>query len=417
MARLTVISKNVTAPPFELGESWVTIGRAAGNALQIVETSISGRHCEVKLKDGELLVRYLLSTNGIFIDGKKVIEGTVKQGGVLRIGDVELRFEESASPGTSFISKMLMTNSAAQAADKNKATAKASNASPSPDATKKFQVLFVDDSLAFLETFGGVCAEYGKQTWSVHTAHSAEKALQILQNHTIHLVVLDIGMPMIDGLQLLGIIRRRLPEIKIAILTGRATEARRADALANGADLFFEKPLTSDGMKTAFNVLNNIVSWVHGEGFNGSLRNVGLQEVIQMECHGRHSSVVEIRNSELRGQIYIESGAIIHASAGDLTGEAAFHRLLSLRGGEFQVNAFKAPSQKTIEGRWEFLLMDAARKADEETAHVQKSAEKSAETEIKKSPESTNDNAAFGDDFVVVATYDGKWHPKDGGKK
>src|SRR6202012_2379330 len=114
---------------------------------------------------------------------------------------------------------------------------------------------------------------------------SAEKALQILQNFTIHLVVLDIGMPMLDGLQLLGIIRRRLPDLKIAIMTGRVTEARRTDALAAGADLFLEKPLTPEGMKAAFNVLNNIVSWVHGEGFTGSLRNVGLQEVIQMECH------------------------------------------------------------------------------------------------------------------------------------
>jgi CheY-like chemotaxis protein len=425
MARLTVISKNVTSTPCELGENWVTIGRGDGNVFQLVETSVSGRHCEVRLRGDELLVRDLLSTNGIFINGKKVVEGTLKHGEILRVGDVELRFENvaAATPGTSFISKMLVTSSAALSAGKSEPPAKVAEAppaapDPSADAAKKFQVLFVDDSLAFLESFGGVCAEYGKQTWAVHTAHTAERALQIMQNQTIHLVVLDIGMPMIDGLQLLGIIRRRLPDIKIAILTGRATEARRTDALANGADLFLEKPLTPEGMQAAFNVLNNIVSWMRGEGFTGSLRNVGLQEVIQMECHGGHSSVLEIRNSELHGQIYIESGAITHAAVGSLAGEPAFQRLLSLRGGEFQLNPFKAPPQKTIEARWEFLLMDAARLSDEETAQIKKSREPDTEKiQPAKPPEEDHDYGALGEDLVVVATYDGKWHPVDGGKK
>jgi CheY-like chemotaxis protein len=267
MARLIVSSEKTTAAPLELGTGWATIGRADGNTLQILEPSISARHCEVKLQGEELLVRDLLSTNGIFISGKKVLEGTVKHGEILRVGDIELRFENTtATPSTSFISKMLMTNSAAAAATKTEPPKilppeKTTAPNAANFAANKFHVLFVDDSLAFLETFGGVCAEHGRQTWLVHTAPSAERALQILQPQTIHLVVVDIGMPMLDGLQLLGIVRRRLPGIKIAVLTGRATESRRADALAHGADLFLEKPLTADGMKSIFNLLNDLVSW------------------------------------------------------------------------------------------------------------------------------------------------------------
>ena len=126
-------------------------------------------------------------------------------------------------------------------------------------------------------------------------------------------------------------------------------------------------------MKSVFNMLNDLVSWSR-EGFTGALRQVGLQEVIQMECNGRHSSILEIRNPELRGQIYIEAGAVTHAAVGTLTGEPAFYRLLSLRGGEFQVKPFKAPPQRTIDTRWEFLLMDAARATDEETVLIKKPA-------------------------------------------
>jgi len=427
MARLVVITKGVPASAHELGENWATIGRADDNTFQIVEASVSGRHCEVRLRGEELFVRDLLSTNGTFVGGQKISEAEVKAGQTLRLGDVELRFETAApEPGTSFTSKMLVTNAAAMATPKTvpapaaaKSVAQEKSAKPesADEIAKKFHVLFVDDSMAFLEMFGGLCAEYSNQTWQVHSATSADRALEILQNGPVDLVVLDIGMPMLDGLQLLGLINRRHPGMKIAVMTGKATEAKRADALANGAELFLEKPVTADGMKSVFNMLNNLVSW-NREGFSGALRHVGLQEVIQMECNGRRSSILEIRNPELRGQIYIEAGAITHAAVGPLAGEQAFRRLLSLRGGEFQVKPFKVPPQRTIEARWEFLLMDAARAADEETEFIRKPAAPPEQAQTPPSGEK-NEHSALGEDVIVVSTYDedGKWKPVDGSKK
>ena len=232
MAKLVVINKTLASSAQELGEQWTTVGRADGNGFQIVEGSVSGRHCEVRLRGEELQVRDLLSTNGTFIAGQKVSEGVVKHGQILRLGDVELRFDASAStaPGTSFNAKMLATNVAAALA-----------AAPAPakppvavvaeeGAEKKFHVLFVDDSMAFLELFGGLCTEFAKGSWLIHTATSADLALAVLAERAVDLVVLDIGMPMLDGLQLLGIINRRYPGTKIAVLTGNASESKRADA-------------------------------------------------------------------------------------------------------------------------------------------------------------------------------------------
>ena len=305
MIKLVVISKNAAAAPLELGEGWATIGRADGNTLQLVEPSISGRHCEVRAQGEQLLVRDLLSTNGTFANGKKITEATLNVGEPLRLGDVELRLEKFApAGGTSFISKMLMTSSSFSTATKPApaktiSAEKISTPKDSFGASKKIQVLFVDDSLAFLENFGGVCTELANKTWDVLTASSADAALATLKAQAVDLVVLDIGMPMLDGLQLLAIVSRRYPGLKIAVMTGKTTEARRTDALANGADLFLEKPLTSEGMKSVFNMLNDLVSWSALEGFTGAVRNVGLQEVVQMECNGRHSSILEIRNPEL----------------------------------------------------------------------------------------------------------------------
>ena len=72
MAKLVVVSPALGGLSHELSGGWATIGRADGNTFQIVEASISGRHCEVRLQGDELVVRDLLSTNGTFVQNKKV---------------------------------------------------------------------------------------------------------------------------------------------------------------------------------------------------------------------------------------------------------------------------------------------------------------------------------------------------------
>jgi CheY-like chemotaxis protein len=231
--------------------------------------------------------------------------------------------------------------------------------------SKQHQILFVDDERAFLETVSTLFVDWSNQSWKVHIATSADQALQFLKDQIVELVVVDINMPVLDGVQFLRVINRRFPDLKKAVLTGHATEAKRSECLASGAELFIEKPQSSDGFRAIFAMLDELITWSPREGFQGMLRKVGLQDVIQMECLGRNSSVLEIHNQHLRGRVYIEDGSIIHAGVGDLTGEPALHKLLSLSGGSFQLQPFEAPLQRTIQGQWEFLLMEAARVRDE----------------------------------------------------
>jgi CheY-like chemotaxis protein len=376
MAKLVIISQVPGGGSFELGAHWATIGRADGNAFQIVEASVSGRHCEVRLHGQELVVRDLNSTNGTFVAGKKISEATLKPDAVLRVGHVELRFEFSmpaAAPRVSAVTAA-MDLAAELKASSPAAPAKIFNPPAAGDGPRRFQVLFVDDSLAFLETFGALCAELGNHTWEIHTATTADRALAVLQQRPLDLVVLDIGMPTLDGIQLLGIINRRYADVKIAVLTGLVTEANRAACLAKGAELFLEKPVSAESIKVAFNMLNDLLLWSQREGFSGALRQVGLTDVIQMECLGSHSLLLEVRNRQTSGQIFIEGGKIIHATMGQLTGETAFQQLLALPGGEFQFLPFRPPPECTVRGSWEVLLMEAARVRDENTAIITKPA-------------------------------------------
>ena len=237
-----------------------------------------------------------------------------------------------------------------------------------PGEPKQRQILFVDDEDVFQETVRNLFVLLSNNTWRVHCAASADQALQILKTNKIELAIVDIVMPVLDGAQFLRILQRRYPDLKKAILTGNATEENRSDCLANGADLFIEKPHSSEGLKSIFVMLDELITWTPQEGFQGVLRRVGLQDVIQMECLGRNSSILDVHNDQMRGRIYIENGGIIHAAAGDTAGERALQQLLALAGGSFELLPFEPPPQRTIEGQWEFLLMEAARLRDETAA-------------------------------------------------
>jgi CheY-like chemotaxis protein len=233
------------------------------------------------------------------------------------------------------------------------------------EAQKQNRILFVDDDAVFLGTIADLFAAWSNDKWHIRQATSADQALDLLRKEKMDVIVVDANMPVLDGIQFLKILTRRHPELKKVMLTGLATEEKRSACLANGAELFIEKPRSSDGLKAVFAMLDELMTWKPREGFQGMLRKVGLQDVIQMECLGRNSCVLEISNQQLSGRLYIEEGSLIHAILGNLNGEKALQKLLSLAGGSFQLLPFEQPAQRTVSGPWEFLLMEAARVRDE----------------------------------------------------
>lgn len=229
----------------------------------------------------------------------------------------------------------------------------------------QYQLLFVDDDYDFLAMIRDFFTALGETGWQIHCASSADQALEMLKTERMDLVISDVNMPMLDGIQFLHILNRSHPDLKKAVITANATEEKRSACLAEGAELFIEKPRSPEGLRSIFVMLEELITWKPQEGFQGVLRRVGLQDVIQMECLGRTSSILEVYHPHLAGRIYIEEGSIIHAEAGDLVGENAFYQLLALPSGEFQLHPFEPPPQHTIEAQWEFLLMEAARARDE----------------------------------------------------
>jgi CheY-like chemotaxis protein len=228
------------------------------------------------------------------------------------------------------------------------------------------RVLFVDDDTAFLDTVRELMGILSEGQWDIFTAESASQAFALMQKHLVDLAVIDVQMGVMDGIQMLSMLNRGYPNVQKVVLTGHANEKYRAACLSNGAELYLLKPTNPSGWQSLHGVLNELVKLRPEEGFRGVLRKVGLQDVIQMECLARSSSVLEISNASVTGRVFIDTGQIIHAQCGGLEGEEAFNRLMSLGGGQFNLKPFTEPATRSLSGQWEFLLMEAARKADEE---------------------------------------------------
>lgn len=232
------------------------------------------------------------------------------------------------------------------------------------------QVLFLDDEPDFLRVLQETITPLAGSRWDIHTATSADRALELLKQRRMDLVVVDVSMPVLDGIQFLNLLGKRFPDLKKVTLTACSMEEKRAACLAAGAELFIEKPHSPEGYKSVYAMLDDLMNLTPELGFQGMLRRVSLQDIIQMECLARNSSVLEVYNEHVLGRIYIEEGSIVHAAGGDLTGERALQRLLALPGGSFELAPFEAPEEVTINGPWEFLLMEAARVRDEIASQV-----------------------------------------------
>ena len=232
-------------------------------------------------------------------------------------------------------------------------------------AYKLKNVLFVDDDPDFLTGLELIFTAKAAGRWSIATATSHAQALERLGHVSMDLVVVDIGMPVMDGLQFLKLLRLTNPGQQTAVLTGMGGWEHRKTASENGVALFLEKPINAAGYETLFMALDTLINNAPQTGFQGMMRRVGLQEVLQIECLNRKDSILEVFTSGARGRIYICQGMIVHAECGDISGDVALFGLLGLHGGQFNFLVYQEPARRTITGDYEYLLLEAARLKDE----------------------------------------------------
>jgi len=108
---------------------------------------------------------------------------------------------------------------------------------------KPIKVLLVDDEKDFVETLYG---RIKKRKLEADVAFNGEQALELVAHQVPDVMVLDLNMPNLDGMEVLRSVKETYPEVEIIILTGYGSKYSKIDALLLGAFEFMEKPVNID---------------------------------------------------------------------------------------------------------------------------------------------------------------------------
>lgn len=108
-----------------------------------------------------------------------------------------------------------------------------------------FNVLFVDDEVEFLET---LLKRMKKRDLEASGVKSGEQALEFLDQNRVDVVVLDVKMPGMDGIQALKEIKKLHPLIEVVMLTGHASVEVAIQGMELGAFDYLMKPVDIDDL-------------------------------------------------------------------------------------------------------------------------------------------------------------------------
>ena len=266
------------------------------------------------------------------------------------------------------------------------------------------KILLLDDDQDLLELYREMLGRLPSKP-AIYTAASGARAIALLEAESFSLLISDLNMPRMDGLQVLTIVRRKFPHLRTAVMTSVADPQFRARAYSMGIDLFLEKPNTSQEVGFFLDCIESLIGKDVDSGFRG-VQSKSLVDIIQLECLSQSSSTLKITNGPQNGRIWFLNGDVIDAEAQGLRAEEAFRKILSWRTGAFEILPVESERERTIFSSYQGLLLESAQALDEAQAELAPEAEPSVEGAGEEIPRSESPLTALarfnGVEFVLT---------------
>ncbi|HWV99046.1 MAG TPA: response regulator [Candidatus Acidoferrum sp.] len=225
------------------------------------------------------------------------------------------------------------------------------------------KILIVDDDAGLVETYRGLLAALPSQP-EVFSASTGARALSMLRADSFRLLVCDLRMPKMDGIQVLSIVRRSFPELRTVVITGVQDEQFRSRAYALGVDMYWLKPNTRQDMEMFLQCIESLLGRDGEGGFRG-VQSKGLMDILQMESLSQSSTVLRVTRGSLVGRLWFQSGELVDAETEGARGEAAFQRILGWKSGTFENLPPEPARERTITKPLNALLLETAQAMDE----------------------------------------------------
>ncbi|MBA4421494.1 MAG: Fis family transcriptional regulator [Syntrophus sp. (in: bacteria)] len=147
-------------------------------------------------------------------------------------------------------------------------------------------ILIVDDEESICQTLGGILKDEGHE---VITATSGEEALLVVDEDPPNLILLDIWLPGIDGIEVLKTVKAGHPQVQVIIMSGHGTIETAVKATRLGAFDFIEKPLS---LEKVILVVNHALEMIRLEEENLLLKQKVSHEY---ELTGQSGPIQELK--------------------------------------------------------------------------------------------------------------------------
>jgi predicted regulator of Ras-like GTPase activity (Roadblock/LC7/MglB family)/DNA-binding response OmpR family regulator len=206
----------------------------------------------------------------------------------------------------------------------------------------------------------------GMNSVEILAARSAEEAMEVLKDTAVNLVITDINMPGMNGLDLLLEINNRFPGTGVIIMTAYPSSAYENKAMMSGSLRYIEKPFDIKVVRT---IVEDILK--ANEGFQGTVDGVDLVDIVQFNGLSRATAALKVTTGNQEGMIFFKDGEVVHAMCGKETGEEAFFTILGFNGGSLQNIRGVQPPGVSIKKSIEALLFETAVKNDEKAATLE----------------------------------------------
>jgi two-component system, chemotaxis family, chemotaxis protein CheY len=112
-------------------------------------------------------------------------------------------------------------------------------------------LLIVDDSLAIRKILQRTLRQAGFTLGAVYEAGDGKEALEVLKAHKVHIILTDVNMPNMDGLQFLGEVKNNndTKDLPVFVVSTEGGQSKVIEAVRLGAAGYLRKPFTADQIK------------------------------------------------------------------------------------------------------------------------------------------------------------------------
>lgn len=222
------------------------------------------------------------------------------------------------------------------------------------------RIILVDDEEALAWSLASRLAK-ARPHDKVETANDGETALKLVGDAPVDLLIADIRMPGMSGIDLVLASRRLYPKLPVVVMTAfKSADIGRLDA--GPFTGFLEKPFEFERLLA---LVEQALGSKRQVGFSGAISVQTLPDIVQLYVLSSSTGLLTVRHTSGDGQLYFRQGAILHAQTPNAQGDEAFYEIMMWAGGEFFMRTDVAPNERTVTSNWQELLMESVRRIDE----------------------------------------------------